>query len=290
MCVYHIPIGIPIYPLEEYKRDYLLLYVDTVRAVVAEEDPARPFLVSSPSNGLASEMEVLLHSTHYITHYTLHYRATLPVTPTAACTATPTTTTTERTTGTGGCTPAPGPCAGDLVTSGRNVAWCQVRLRVRVPVLAWLGAGGRRVRGRGLEPGLCLGRAPPASPRRQHGAGLADQTQHGPGPGQHGIHLFNFFSISQTHENIDTLLYFYSFLHLAPDTSPCMTPTAPLSPALSQQLSLTSAQPRPSLAHVHIVHWQHQPFGLVCQLLPKQTFLHWIFCQHLNIYVGDCSC
>ena len=69
-----------------------------------------------------------------------------------------------------------------------------------------------------------------------------------------------------------------------------MTPTAPLSPALSQQLSLTSAQPRPSLAHVHIVHWQHQPFGLVCQLLPKQTFLHWIFCQHLNIYVGDCSC
>ena len=101
---------IPIYTREEYKRDYLLLYVDTVRAVVAEEDPARPFLVSSPSNGLASEMEVLLHSTHYITHYTLHYRATLPVTPTAACTATPTTTTTERTTGTGGCTPAPGPC------------------------------------------------------------------------------------------------------------------------------------------------------------------------------------
>ena len=99
---------ISIYPLEEYKRDYLLLYVDTVRAVVEEEDPARPVLVSSPGNGLASEMEV--RSTHYSTHYTLHYRATLPVTPTAACTATPTTTTTERTTGTGGCTPAPGPC------------------------------------------------------------------------------------------------------------------------------------------------------------------------------------
>ena len=64
---------ISIYPLEEYKRDYLLLYVDTVRAVVAEEDPARPVLVSSPGNGLASEMEV--HSTHYISitvHSTLH--------------------------------------------------------------------------------------------------------------------------------------------------------------------------------------------------------------------------
>ena len=66
-----------------------------------------------------------------------------------------------------------------------------------------------------------------------------------------------------------------------------MTPTAPLSPALSQQLSLTSAQSRPSLAHVHIVHWQHQTFGFVCQLLPKQTFLHWIFCQHLNFYVAE---
>ena len=47
--------------------------MDTVRAVVAEEDPARPVLVSSPGNGLASEMEV--HSTHYISitvHSTLH--------------------------------------------------------------------------------------------------------------------------------------------------------------------------------------------------------------------------
>ena len=64
--------SIPIYPREEYKRDYLLLYVDTVRAVVAEEDPARPFLVSSPSNGLASEMEAH-YSIHYAVHYTLHY-------------------------------------------------------------------------------------------------------------------------------------------------------------------------------------------------------------------------
>ena len=71
--------SIPTYPLEEYKRDYLLLYVDTVRAVVAEEDPARPFLVSSPSNGLASEMEAhitlrcTLHITRYITHYITRY-------------------------------------------------------------------------------------------------------------------------------------------------------------------------------------------------------------------------
>ena len=43
--------------------------MDTVRAVVAEEDPARPVLVSSPGNGLASEMEV--HSTLAL-QYTLH--------------------------------------------------------------------------------------------------------------------------------------------------------------------------------------------------------------------------
>ena len=42
---------------ELYRRDYIILYVDTVRAIVQREDPTRPFVVSSPSNGKESEEE-----------------------------------------------------------------------------------------------------------------------------------------------------------------------------------------------------------------------------------------
>lgn len=42
---------------ELYRRDYIILYVDTVRAIVQKEDTSRPFVVSSPSNGKESEEE-----------------------------------------------------------------------------------------------------------------------------------------------------------------------------------------------------------------------------------------
>lgn len=40
-----------------YRQDYIILYVDTIREIVRKEDPSRPFVVSSPSNGKASEEE-----------------------------------------------------------------------------------------------------------------------------------------------------------------------------------------------------------------------------------------
>lgn len=41
----------------KYVKDYVTLYVNNIRAVVLEEDPSRPFLVSSPTNGAESEQE-----------------------------------------------------------------------------------------------------------------------------------------------------------------------------------------------------------------------------------------
>lgn len=38
-----------------YGADYVALYMDTVAAAAAEEDPSRPFWISSPSNGVLSE-------------------------------------------------------------------------------------------------------------------------------------------------------------------------------------------------------------------------------------------
>ncbi|XP_017784004.1 PREDICTED: beta-mannosidase isoform X2 [Nicrophorus vespilloides] len=38
-----------------YKKDYIKLYVDTVRSVALMNDDSRPFLVSSPTNGIKSE-------------------------------------------------------------------------------------------------------------------------------------------------------------------------------------------------------------------------------------------
>ncbi|KAM6912817.1 beta-mannosidase [Xenentodon cancila] len=40
-----------------YERDYVTLYVDNIRSIVQEEDPSRPFLTSSPTNGAESERE-----------------------------------------------------------------------------------------------------------------------------------------------------------------------------------------------------------------------------------------
>lgn len=38
-----------------YKQDYITLYVDTIRPLVLEMDDSRPYVVSSPSNGIKSE-------------------------------------------------------------------------------------------------------------------------------------------------------------------------------------------------------------------------------------------
>ncbi|CAN9501998.1 unnamed protein product [Ophioblennius macclurei] len=40
-----------------YLKDYVTLYVKNIREIVQEEDPSRPFLVSSPTNGAESEQE-----------------------------------------------------------------------------------------------------------------------------------------------------------------------------------------------------------------------------------------
>ncbi|RWS05542.1 beta-mannosidase-like protein, partial [Dinothrombium tinctorium] len=40
---------------KEYATDYVKLYINTIREVVMREDPSRPFVSSSPSNGLETE-------------------------------------------------------------------------------------------------------------------------------------------------------------------------------------------------------------------------------------------
>ncbi|XP_045607068.2 beta-mannosidase isoform X1 [Procambarus clarkii] len=42
---------------EQYKADYIVLYVDTIRNITQTLDATRPFAVSSPSNGIESEAE-----------------------------------------------------------------------------------------------------------------------------------------------------------------------------------------------------------------------------------------
>ena len=42
---------------KRYEHDYLKLYIDTIYKVVKQEDPERPFMSSSPSNGIKTEME-----------------------------------------------------------------------------------------------------------------------------------------------------------------------------------------------------------------------------------------
>ncbi|XP_061599990.1 beta-mannosidase [Cololabis saira] len=52
-----------------YERDYVKLYVNNIRTIVQEEDPSRPFLVSSPTNGAESEQEGWVAKNPYDPHY-----------------------------------------------------------------------------------------------------------------------------------------------------------------------------------------------------------------------------
>lgn len=52
-----------------YVKDYVTLYVNNIRAIVQEEDKSRPFLVSSPTNGLESEQEGWVAVDPYDPHY-----------------------------------------------------------------------------------------------------------------------------------------------------------------------------------------------------------------------------
>jgi beta-mannosidase len=49
--------------------DYVKLYVDTILTIVKETDPTRPYMTSSPSNGIASAMEGGLSSNPGNTRY-----------------------------------------------------------------------------------------------------------------------------------------------------------------------------------------------------------------------------
>ena len=42
---------------DSYKSDYIKLYIDTIKTIINEEDPSRPYTASSPSNGKFSEEE-----------------------------------------------------------------------------------------------------------------------------------------------------------------------------------------------------------------------------------------
>ncbi|XP_045208111.2 beta-mannosidase-like isoform X1 [Mercenaria mercenaria] len=52
-----------------YKNDYLKLYKDTVHSIVMQEDTSRPFLSSSPSNGIETQLEGWVAKQPWSTHY-----------------------------------------------------------------------------------------------------------------------------------------------------------------------------------------------------------------------------
>ncbi|XP_076069531.1 beta-mannosidase isoform X2 [Oratosquilla oratoria] len=57
-----------------YKKDYIKLYVDTIRVTVQKEDLSRPFVVSSPNNGIESEEEGFIAKHPYDNKYgDVHY-------------------------------------------------------------------------------------------------------------------------------------------------------------------------------------------------------------------------
>lgn len=57
-----------------YKSDYIKLYVDTIRPAVLAEDSTRPFIVSSPTNGIESEREGYIADNPYSSLYgDVHY-------------------------------------------------------------------------------------------------------------------------------------------------------------------------------------------------------------------------
>ncbi|KAM9477855.1 beta-mannosidase isoform 2-T2 [Clarias gariepinus] len=52
-----------------YVKDYIQLYVKNIKEIVLQEDSTRPFLVSSPTNGVESEKEGWVAQDPYDTHY-----------------------------------------------------------------------------------------------------------------------------------------------------------------------------------------------------------------------------
>uniref|UniRef100_A0A673L2X4 Beta-mannosidase n=1 Tax=Sinocyclocheilus rhinocerous TaxID=307959 RepID=A0A673L2X4_9TELE len=52
-----------------YVKDYVNLYVENIRDIVLQEDSTRPFLVSSPTNGVESEKEGWVAKDPYDPHY-----------------------------------------------------------------------------------------------------------------------------------------------------------------------------------------------------------------------------
>ena len=42
---------------KRYNEDYKKLYIDVIYAILKEEDPGRPFMASSPSNGIKTEKD-----------------------------------------------------------------------------------------------------------------------------------------------------------------------------------------------------------------------------------------
>ena len=63
----------------KYKRDYLKLYKDTIEKIVHQEDSSRPFVLSSPSNGIiqtdhvggvnSNPQDTLYGDTHVYNYY-----------------------------------------------------------------------------------------------------------------------------------------------------------------------------------------------------------------------------
>ncbi|KAM6136616.1 beta-mannosidase isoform 2-T19 [Phoenicopterus ruber ruber] len=61
--------SIPYADREVYMKDYVMLYVKNIREIVLTEDKSRPFIASSPTNGLESVKEGWLSQNPYDTHY-----------------------------------------------------------------------------------------------------------------------------------------------------------------------------------------------------------------------------
>ncbi|XP_034051473.1 beta-mannosidase [Thalassophryne amazonica] len=61
--------SIPLSQKPLYVKDYVTLYVSNIRTVVQEEDQSRPFIASSPTNGIESEWEGWVAANPYDSHY-----------------------------------------------------------------------------------------------------------------------------------------------------------------------------------------------------------------------------
>ncbi|XP_056124977.1 beta-mannosidase isoform X1 [Rhinichthys klamathensis goyatoka] len=61
--------NIPVAERPLYVKDYVKLYVENIRDIVLQEDSTRPFLVSSPTNGVESEKEGWVAQDPYDPHY-----------------------------------------------------------------------------------------------------------------------------------------------------------------------------------------------------------------------------